>query len=158
MQFYRHQDTSLKMPPILSYCILHVAMTATVNTRFEKKVPEIMNQNLGQQFLVYVSYTIFNYDHNKKYVCKLVLLTISEIVLNKKFSQNASKFAIFLERENPHNFFFTIDGNLILPCLVLANFEKFWNFSSNTDLEIVRSDALMGRVISTFGELLCKVM
>ena len=35
-------------------------MTATVNTRFEKKVPEIMNQNLGQQFLVYVSYTIFN--------------------------------------------------------------------------------------------------
>ena len=43
-------------------------MTATVNTRFEKKVPEIMNQNLGQQFLVYVSYTIFNYDHNKKYV------------------------------------------------------------------------------------------
>ena len=50
MQFYRHQDTSLKMPPILSYCILHVAMTATVNTRFEKKVPEIMNQNLGQQF------------------------------------------------------------------------------------------------------------
>ena len=51
MQFYRHQDTSLKMPPILSYCILHVAMTATVNTRFEKKVPEIMNQNLGQQFL-----------------------------------------------------------------------------------------------------------
>ena len=174
MQFYRHQDTSLKMPPILSYCILHVAMTATVNTRFEKKVPEIMNQNLGQQFLfksvVYffcfvqkkklenVSYTIFNYDHNKKYVCKLVLLTISEIVLNKKFSQNASKFAIFLERENPHNFFFTIDGNLILPWLVLANFEKFWNFSSNTDLEIVRSDALMGRVISTFGELLCKVM
>ena len=51
MQFYRHQDTSLKMSPILSYCILHVAMTATVNTRFEKKVPEIMNQNLGQQFL-----------------------------------------------------------------------------------------------------------
>ena len=81
-----------------------------------------MNHNLGQQFLfksvVYffcfvqkkklenVSYTIFNYDHNKKYVCKLVLLTISEIVLNKKFSQNASKFAIFLERKNPHNFFY----------------------------------------------------
>ena len=107
-------------------------MTATVNTRFEKKVPEIMNHNLGQQFLfksvMYffftlckkkklenVSYTIFNYDHNKKYVCKLVLLTISEIVLNKKFSQNAPKFAIFLECENHHNFFSTIYGNLILP-------------------------------------------
>ena len=51
MQFYRHQDTSSKMPPILSYCI-HVAMTATVNSRFEKKLPKITNKNLGQQFLL----------------------------------------------------------------------------------------------------------
>ena len=113
MQFYRHQDTSLKMPPILSYCILHVAMTATVNTRFEKKSARSFSLKVLCIFFCFVqkkklenvSYTIFNYDHNKKYVCKLVLLTISEIVLNKKFSQNASKFAIFLERKNPHNFF-----------------------------------------------------
>ena len=51
MQFYRHQDTSSKMPPILSYCI-HVAMTATVNTRFEKKVAQNYQQKFRSAVLV----------------------------------------------------------------------------------------------------------